>query len=67
MSYNKVVYAGNTLIDLTGDTVTADKLVEGLTAHDAKGEQIIGTMKQPTVSDDGNGNVTISGVTVIVS
>ena len=26
MSINKVVYGGKTLIDLTGDTVTADKL-----------------------------------------
>lgn len=34
MSINKVVYGGKTLIDLTGDTVTADKLLSGITAHD---------------------------------
>lgn len=33
MSINKVVYGGKTLIDLTGDTVTADKLLSGITAH----------------------------------
>ena len=30
--------------DLTGDTVTASDLAEGVTAHGADGEQIIGTM-----------------------
>ena len=40
---NKVEYFGETLIDLTNDTVTADNLDEGVTAHDASGEQITGT------------------------
>lgn len=40
---NKVIYGGNVLIDLTADTVTADKLAQGLTAHDKSGEQITGT------------------------
>lgn len=39
---NKVVYGGTTLIDLTADTVTADKLLEGFTAHDKSGEIITG-------------------------
>lgn len=30
-------------IDLTGDTVTADKMLAGYTAHDSSGEQIVGT------------------------
>ena len=38
-----MVYAGNTLIDLTGDTVAADKLLSGYTAHDAAGNAITGT------------------------
>lgn len=33
MSINKVVYGGKTLIDLTGDTVTADKILKGFTSH----------------------------------
>lgn len=39
---NKVVYAGTTLIDLTGDTVSADKLASGITAHDKSGAVITG-------------------------
>ena len=33
MAINKVVYGDQVLIDLTGDTVTADKLLSGFTAH----------------------------------
>lgn len=40
---NKVVYDGKTLIDLTGDTITADGLAKGLTAHDKSGAPITGT------------------------
>lgn len=43
MAINKVVYGSNTLIDLTADTVTADKLAQGITAHDKSGVQITGT------------------------
>lgn len=43
MAINKIIYGGNTLIDLTGDTITADKLAEGVTAHDKSGAQITGT------------------------
>lgn len=44
MAVNKVEYCGTTLIDLTADTVTAETLAEGVTAHGADGEPIIGTM-----------------------
>lgn len=40
---NKVIYGGNTLIDLTGDTATADKLLAGFKMHDATGAQVTGT------------------------
>ena len=43
MAINKVVYGNNTLIDLTSDTVTADKILKGYKAHAASGEQIVGT------------------------
>ena len=43
MAINKVIYGGNILIDLTTDTVTADKLASGITAHDASGKTITGT------------------------
>lgn len=44
MAANKVIYAGTTLIDLTGDTVTAETLLTGRTAHKADGTIIAGTM-----------------------
>jgi len=40
---NKVIYDGNVLIDLTSDTVVANKLLYGYTAHSADGEIITGT------------------------
>lgn len=40
---NKVIYGGQTLIDLTGDTVQADWLKSGKTAHDKTGAPITGT------------------------
>ena len=43
MGVSKVVYGSNTLIDLTGDTVTAADLMQGKTAHGADGEAIVGT------------------------
>lgn len=43
MGYNKVIYGGKTLLDLTADTITPDKLLEGITAHDKSGEAITGT------------------------
>lgn len=42
-TYNKIIYGGKTLIDLTSDTVTVDKLAEGVTAHDKSGAVITGT------------------------
>lgn len=43
MGINKVQYGNTTLIDLTSDTVTADKLMQGYTAHDRTGALIMGT------------------------
>lgn len=40
---NKVVINGVTKIDLTGDTVTPAKLLDGYTAHDKSGAAITGT------------------------
>lgn len=70
MAYNKIEANGETLIDLTSDTVTADTLVSGRTAHLASGEQITGTFEPVTgVKGDtetayrkGNVNVTPSNV-----
>lgn len=40
---SKVVYFGDTLIDLTSDTVEPSKLLSGFTAHDKSGAPITGT------------------------
>ena len=40
---NKIIYGGQTLIDLTSDTVTTDKMLSGTTAHDKTGAIITGT------------------------
>lgn len=45
MAINKVVYGENVLVDLTGDTVTPDKLLVGETAHNMSGEPITGTLE----------------------
>ena len=43
MAVNKIIYGGQTLIDLTDDTVEASKLASGYTAHDKSGAIITGT------------------------
>lgn len=42
MANSKIIFGGEVLIDLTADTVTADKLLKGYTAHGADGEAIAG-------------------------
>ena len=50
---NKVVYGGETLIDLTADTITAGDLAAGVTAHDKSGAAITGTdTRDSDTSDD---------------
>lgn len=44
MAVNRVDYDGSTLIDLTSDTISADKLYKGYTAHAADGSVITGTL-----------------------
>lgn len=49
MAVNKVIYGGNTLVDLTGDTVTAADLADGVKATGADGNPIIGLMQKVTI------------------
>ena len=42
MENNKVIYGGETLIDLSQDTVIAEKMYKGITAHAANGSIITG-------------------------
>lgn len=67
MAVNKVVYNGDTLLDLTGDTVTVNTLAEGVTAHAANGEEIVGTLKvaDEIVKTSGSGTAytaTVNGI-----
>lgn len=52
MAISKVIYGGETLIDLTADTITADKLKKGYTAHGAGGELINGTCEHDANTQD---------------
>lgn len=45
MGINKVMYGSRTVIDISGDTVTPDKLLSGVIGHNASGERITGTHK----------------------
>ncbi len=52
MATNKVVYGNTVLIDLTADTVTADKILANYTAHDASGAIVKGTCEYDVNSQD---------------
>ena len=59
MAVNKVIFGGETVVDLTADTVTAAKMLSGTTAHDKSGTKVTGTIATKTSS-----NMTVSGATV---
>lgn len=43
MAINKIIYGGETLIDLTGDDAMANHILSGKKAHNRTGNQITGT------------------------
>lgn len=49
---NQVIVNGETILDLTNDTVTANDLAEGVTAHDKSGAPITGAVKNATYVDN---------------
>lgn len=49
---NQVVVNGETILDLTSDSVTTNDLVEGVTAHDKSGAPITGAVKNVTFIDN---------------
>lgn len=63
MAVNKVIYDGTTLVDLTGNTVTADTMLAGVTATDRSGESITGTY----VDEDTTYTLTKSGNTITLT
>ena len=52
MPVSKVIYAGNTLIDLTGDTVQNSTLLKGYTAHGRDGSLIQGSCDYDSNTSD---------------
>lgn len=54
MGVSKINYGPRTVMDLSKDTVTASKLLKGVTAHDKNGDQITGTYE-----GDGSGGTEI--------
>lgn len=48
MSVNKVAVNGETIIDLTEDSVTPETLIKGTTAHNKAGESITGSLEVDT-------------------
>ena len=59
MGVSKVIINGVTKIDITSDTVAANKLLSGYTAHGADGESVSGSIASKTSSD-----LSASGATV---
>lgn len=57
MAVNKIIYGGNTLIDLTADTITAADLASGVTAHDKSGAVITGTNTYDSDTSDDTATV----------
>lgn len=51
---NKVVVDGAVKLDLSGDSVTANTLAKGATAHDKSGTPIVGTLTTPQISAAGS-------------
>lgn len=60
MGVNKLIVNDEVKLDLTGDTVAADKMLEGATAHNAAGDLVTGTIPvNPQLSVADGGAVTV--------
>lgn len=68
MAVNRVDFGGNTLIDLTGDTLeSAEQLLKGIIAHAKDGSVITGQMEAGGGGGGGGGIVYTSGTLVFSS
>lgn len=66
---NKVIYGGDTLIDLTGDTVVASDVLTGKYFHLKSGERVQGTCAYDADTSDANASAAeiLSGQTAYVN
>lgn len=64
MPINKIVYDGNTLLDLTSDTVTVGDVVSGITFHLRDGSTATGTLANGNNMEYGltDGTLPLAGV-----
>ena len=67
MAANKVVYGTLVLMDLTKDTVTADQMPQGCTAHDKSGNQITGNVTKASWMSLNTSTVTKNDTKVTLS
>lgn len=69
MGYNKIIYGGTVLVDMTTDTATAADILAGSTAHINTGEQVEGTCTYDADTSDANAQVAeiLSGRTAYVN
>lgn len=58
VTLNDLVNGEEVVLDLTGDTIKPEHLDEGITAHDASGEPIVGTRKVLIASGNYGENIT---------
>ena len=66
---NKVVFGSTVVMDISQDTVTADKLLSGYTAHGRDGEQIEGSCTYDADTSDATASTSdiLSGATAYVN
>ena len=62
MGYSKVIINGVTKLDLTEDTVTPEKLLSGVTAHNASGNKVVGSIQNQNgdaIEENDDGDILI--------
>ena len=70
MAYNKVIYKGDVLMDITDSTVTAETLGKDVVAYAANGERIVGTgaggsgakLGELTITKNGEYEASVNGI-----
>ena len=61
---NKVIQGETVIIDLTADTVTASVMISGVTAHDASGAVVTGTLADGNELEYGTSSCLVGTATV---
>jgi hypothetical protein len=66
---NKVIFGGDVIMDISSDTVAANKLLTGITAHDKSGAPITGECSYDSDTTDANATTdeVLSGKTAYVN